>query len=48
MQPLDKLRLAMYRMEKGEMGEQLDETCRNELGLLGRQFNKCQKVSTPS
>lgn len=43
MQPLDKLRLAMYRMEKGEMGEQLDETCRNELGLLGRQFNKMSK-----
>ena len=40
MRPLDALRQAMHRMEKGEVGEHLDENCRNELGLLGRQFNK--------
>ena len=43
MRPLDELRLAMGRMEQGEVGEQLDETSQNELGLLGRQFNKMSK-----
>ena len=37
--PLDHLRKAMERMENGVLGEQLDEGSRNELGLLGRQFN---------
>ena len=38
--PLNDLRRAMERMENGALGEKLDESSKNELGLLGRQFNK--------
>lgn len=38
--PLDRLREAMFQMEKGNLGLQLEEGSKNELGMLGRQFNK--------
>jgi len=38
--PLNQLRTAMERMEQGSLGEQLDESSKNELGMLGRQFNR--------
>ncbi len=38
--PLNTLTSAMREMEKGKLGHMLPETSRNELGLLGRQFNK--------
>ncbi|MDD3278070.1 MAG: histidine kinase [Lachnospiraceae bacterium] len=37
--PLKQLRVVMGHMENGALGEQLDESSRNELGMLGRQFN---------
>lgn len=41
--PLNRLRAAMERMENGSLGEQLDESSKNELGMLGRQFNRMSK-----
>lgn len=41
--PLNRLRTAMERMENGALGEQLDESSRNELGMLGRQFNRMSR-----
>lgn len=38
--PLDRLRTAMSQMEQGNLGLQLEEDSRNELGMLGRQFNR--------
>ncbi len=38
--PLDRLRQAMSLMEQGNLGLQLAEDSRNELGILGRQFNR--------
>lgn len=38
--PLDELRKAMSLMEQGNLGGQLEDECKNELGMLGRQFNK--------
>ena len=38
--PLDELRIAMSQMEQGKLGAQLREDSRNELGMLGRQFNR--------
>ena len=38
--PLDRLREAMFQMEKGNLGLQLEDGSKNELGMLGRQFNK--------
>lgn len=41
--PLKRLREAMERMENGALGEQLDESSKNELGMLGRQFNRMSR-----
>lgn len=41
--PLDRLRDAMSQMEQGNLGLQLAEDSRNELGMLGRQFNKMSR-----
>lgn len=41
--PLTQLRIAMERMENGTLGEQLDESSQNELGMLGRQFNRMSR-----
>lgn len=41
--PLNRLRGAMERMENGALGEQLDENSKNELGMLGRQFNRMSR-----
>ena len=41
--PLKRLRTAMERMENGSLGEQLDESSKNELGMLGRQFNRMSR-----
>ena len=38
--PLDELREAMSQMEQGKLGGQLKEDSKNELGMLGRQFNQ--------
>lgn len=38
--PLDSLRIAMQGMEHGELGGLLEEDSKNELGRLGRQFNR--------
>ncbi len=38
--PLNELTAAMGEMEKGRLGHMLPETSGNELGILGRQFNK--------
>lgn len=41
--PLEQLRAAMGEMETGSLGIQLDESSRNELGLLGREFNRMSR-----
>lgn len=41
--PLDRLREAMSQMEQGNLGLQLEENSRNELGMLGRQFNRMSR-----
>ncbi len=41
--PLTRLRIAMEQMENGTLGEQLDESSQNELGMLGRQFNRMSR-----
>lgn len=38
--PLDQLRMTMKRMEEGELGLELEDVSKNELGMLGRQFNQ--------
>lgn len=38
--PLNELRWSMERMENGVLGEKLEESSKNELGMLGRQFNR--------
>lgn len=38
--PLEQLREAMEQMESGSLGIQLDASSRNELGMLGREFNR--------
>lgn len=38
--PLNELRHAMGRMENGALGETLEENSKNELGMLGGQFNR--------
>jgi Predicted signal transduction protein with a C-terminal ATPase domain len=38
--PLNELTSAMSEMEKGKLGRTLPDTSRNELGVLGRQFNQ--------
>lgn len=40
MKPLNELRKAMERMEHGQLGGLLKTDSRNELGVLGRQFNQ--------
>ncbi len=37
--PLDKLREGMKKMGEGDLGWQLENGSRNELGMLGQQFN---------
>lgn len=41
--PLKQLRNAMGRMENGSLGIQLDENSKNELGILGREFNRMSR-----
>lgn len=41
--PLKQLRNAMERMERGSLGIQLDENSKNELGMLGRAFNRMSR-----
>jgi two-component system, sensor histidine kinase YesM len=38
--PLNELTAAMHEMEKGNLGLMLVGNCKNELGVLGMQFNK--------
>lgn len=42
--PLDELRNAMLQMEEGHLGGQLDIRSRNELGLLGEEFNRMSRA----
>lgn len=41
--PLKQLRKVMGRMENGFLGIQLDENSKNELGILGREFNRMSR-----
>ncbi|MGB8451644.1 MAG: histidine kinase [Anaerocolumna sp.] len=41
--PLSKLCIAMKRMEEGTLGLQLEGNSKNELGMLGKEFNYMSK-----
>lgn len=41
--PLDQLRIAMKKMQKYDLGTQLEEQSRNELGQLGEQFDQMSR-----